>query len=87
MILSIEKLVLWARSKISGNAVAGDTAENPEHEIRNPKQCQMTKIQMIQTTEFSTVFYNTSFWSLDPCVFKFVSYLDIRIWDLKAAIH
>ena len=68
-----------ARSEISGYAVAGDTFENPKHEIRNPKQYQMTKIQMIQTIEFFTAVYTTPFWSLEHWIFEFVSYLDIQI--------
>jgi len=84
---NIANLLLWARSEFNGYAAAGDIAENPNDEILNPKQFQMTKTQMIQTIGISTVVHTASFWSLDHWIFEFVSYFDIRIWYLTAATH
>ena len=78
--LAIENLVVRARSEFNGYAVAGDIAENPKHEIRNPKQSQMTKTQMIQIIGLSTVVHTASFGSLDHWVFELVSYFHTRIW-------
>jgi len=50
-----QSLVLRARSEIIGSALMNETAVNPKHEIRNPKQYPMTKIQMFQTTHRNTM--------------------------------
>jgi len=54
-------------------------AINPKHEIRNPKQYIMTKIQMFQTVGVLEVANMFLFLSLDNLIFEFVSDFDIRI--------
>ncbi len=63
---------------------------NPKSESRNPKQIQMSQIEMHQTAmdsrKGSDVFYDTvrQVWSLRASGFEFVSYFEIRISDFTS---
>ena len=46
----VKNLVFWTRSQILGFVFDKQAAPNPKHEILIPKQSQMTKIRMTQTT-------------------------------------
>ncbi len=80
-----ENLVLRARSEIIGSALRDEKALNPKHEIRNPKQYLMTKIQMIQTIGVPGIAIMILFLSLGHLIFEFVSNFDIRISDFANA--
>ena len=82
---NMENLVLRARSKIIGSAIRNEKALNPKHEIRNPKQYLMTKIQMIQTISVLGVMLMVLFLSLGHLIFEFVSDFEIRISNLANA--
>ena len=73
---NIGNLVLRGRSEFSGSALRNQKAPNPKHEIRNPKQYQMTKIQMIETIATAEIVNKDLFWSFKN--FRFVSNFDIR---------
>ena len=76
---TMKNLVFKARSEFSGSALLNEKALNSKHEMRNPKQCIMTKIPMIQTISISAIAILVLFLSLGHLVFEFVSYFDIRI--------
>ena len=64
----IGNLVLRAMSEIIGSAPRNKKALNPKHEIRNPKQYRMSKIQIIQTIVVSGIAITDLFLSLEHLI-------------------
>jgi len=56
--------------------------KSSKHEIRNPKQNEMTEIQMGKPVQISDLSLGISFLSLGNWILGFVSDFEIRISDL-----
>jgi len=61
----------------------GAKIENPNIEIRNPKQYQNPNLQNSKQSQGKTVV--VVFWSLVFCSFRFASSFDIRISDFRVS--
>jgi hypothetical protein len=70
--MGIEGCAKW-QSRCNG-IIWTQSALNPKHEIRNSKQSQMTKFQMLQIGKFKHFEFRK---------FEFVSDFDIRIFELQ----
>ena len=56
--------------------------KSSKHEIRNPKQDEMTKIQMEKPEQILDLRSGTLFLSLEDWILRIVSDFEIRISDL-----
>jgi hypothetical protein len=79
LLFQYENLAFWTRSKVIGSTNDIKRVINPKHEIRNPKQYPMTKIQMFQTIAVLEVANKILFLAFGNLIFEFVSDFDIRI--------
>jgi hypothetical protein len=71
-------------------ATGATSYPDSEHEIRNPKQYRMSKIQIIQTIGAYDIVMIDLFLSLEHLIFEFVSSFEIRISnfaEVKTANH